>query len=130
MEMQFFMDKKTTNRSNCPVSCFLDILGDKWTLLIVRDMIFYGKNSYHEFFASPEKIAANTLIFRLKQLETQGIISVIGDQCSGETYKLTEKGIRLLPVLIEICFWSDKYFDIAEMYRTQIKVFKKTVLNL
>lgn len=103
--------KETKLRSACPVSYSLDILGDKWTLLILRDMLFNGKTSYGEFLGSEEKIATNILADRLALLEAQGLVSkaVAADKKSKFTYRLTEKGIELLPVIIEFTLWGAKY---------------------
>jgi DNA-binding HxlR family transcriptional regulator len=103
--------KETKLRSNCPVSYSLDVLGDKWTLLILRDMLFKGKTSYGEFLGSEEKIATNILADRLAVLESQGMVSksVAADKKSKFTYRLTEKGIDLLPVIIEFTLWGAKY---------------------
>ncbi len=104
--------KATKTRSNCPVSYSLDVLGDKWTLLILRDMLFNGKTSYGEFLGSEEKIATNILADRLAVLEAQGLVSkeVAADKKSKFTYRLTEKGIDLLPVIVEFTPWGAKYY--------------------
>lgn len=98
-------------RSNCPISCSLEIFGDKWTLLILRDIMLRGKSSYGEFLESEEKIATNILADRLKLLETEGVLSkgVSPDNKSKYIYSLTEKGIDLLPIIIEIMDWGAKY---------------------
>ncbi len=103
--------KETKTRSNCPVSYSLDVLGDKWTLLILRDMLFNGKTSYGEFLGSEEKIATNILADRLAVLEAQGLVSkeVAADKKSKFTYRLTEKGIDLLPVIVEFTLWGARY---------------------
>ncbi len=98
-------------RSNCPISCSLEIFGDKWTLLILRDIMLRGKSSYGEFLDSEEKIATNILADRLKLLETEGVLSkrVSPDNKSKYIYSLTEKGVDLLPIIIEIMDWGAKY---------------------
>jgi DNA-binding HxlR family transcriptional regulator len=103
--------KEAKTRSGCPVSYSLDVLGDKWTLLILRDMLFNGKSSYGEFLQSEEKIATNILADRLALLEAQGLVSkgVAADKKSKFTYRLTEKGIDLLPLIIEFTLWGAKY---------------------
>lgn len=95
-------------RSNCPISFSLDILGDKWILLILRDMIFVGKSSYNEFLQSKEKIATNILADRLNMLESQKMVEkhVAGDKKSKFTYILTEKSISLIPIIIELAIWG------------------------
>jgi DNA-binding HxlR family transcriptional regulator len=103
--------KTLTLRSDCPISFTLDVLGDKWALLILRDLVFAGKSTYGEFLQSAEKIATNILADRLATLESQGFITkqVAADKKSKFTYRLTEKGLDLLPILMEITLWGAKY---------------------
>ena len=108
--------KRITGRSRCPISTTLDILGDKWTLLIIRDLMLTGKRTYSEFLQSEEKIATNILADRLLILEKSGIIekkAFPGNKVKN-LYQLTPKGIDLMPVLFEIILWGDKYFEIPE----------------
>jgi DNA-binding HxlR family transcriptional regulator len=108
--------KKITRRSACPISITLDILGDKWTLLIIRDLMFSGKKTYGEFLQSEEKIATNILADRLLILEKTGIVekkAFPGNKVKN-LYQLTPKGIDLSPTLFEIILWGDKYFEIPE----------------
>lgn len=107
--------KDSKKRSDCPVSCSLDVWGDKWSLLIVRDLIFATQSTYGDFLKSDEKIATNILASRLQMLEENGIISKSEhpDSKAKVLYKLTQKGIDLLPVMIEINLWADKYFKIS-----------------
>ena len=95
-------------RSGCPVSCSLDLLGDRWSLLIVRDMVFVGKRYFKEFLVSDEGIASNILADRLQRLEATGIITKRSDPDSGRQvlYSLTEKGIALIPILVELVCWG------------------------
>ncbi|MEO9100229.1 MAG: helix-turn-helix domain-containing protein [Ginsengibacter sp.] len=104
----YFMDKK---RSDCPISCSLDIFGDKWSLLIIRDIMLRGKFSYSEFLTSEEKIASNILVNRLGMLEAENIVSkkVSAANKSKFVYSLTQKGAYLLPIVIEIMDWGAKY---------------------
>jgi DNA-binding HxlR family transcriptional regulator len=105
----------TTNskqcRSNCPINFVLETFGDKWTLLIVRDLMFKAKSSYGEFLQSDEKISTNILADRLKKLEENGIVkkSIASDNRSKLIYSLTEKGKDLLPIMLEITAWSAKH---------------------
>ncbi len=103
--------KQIKHRSTCPISYSLDLLGDKWILLILRDMMFSGKSSYGEFLQSDEKIATNILASKLELLEEQGFVSKKVDPLkkSKFIYSLTEKSIDLLPVLMEITAWGAKY---------------------
>ncbi len=94
-------------RSVCPISSALDVFGDKWSLLIIRDF-FAGKTSYSEFLSSPEKISTNILSSRLRLLEEQGLVAV-GEKSTRTgkpVYRLTEKGKRLHPVLDAIAAWA------------------------
>lgn len=102
--------KDSQPRSDCPISYSLDILGDKWSLLILRDMIFAGKSSYGEFLTSGEGIATNILANRLALLLSQGLITktVAPQNKSKQVYSLTEKGITLLPLIMEITIWGSK----------------------
>jgi len=96
-------------RSNCPISSALDIIGDKWSLLIIRDMMFSGKKTYSDFSKSSEKIATNILSNRLSMLEELGIIDKGKKEGNKKTniYSLTQKGKELLPIILEIAQWSD-----------------------
>ncbi|MEQ1876708.1 MAG: helix-turn-helix domain-containing protein [Bdellovibrionia bacterium] len=99
------------HRSGCPISFTLDILGDKWTLLIIRDLMFKGKQHYGEFLNSEEKIATNILADRLQRLEREEIISsskAARDQ-KKIIYQLTDKGIELLPMILEMIQWGAKH---------------------
>jgi len=103
--------KEIQHRSDCPIAFSLDYLGDKWVLLILRDLIFTNKSSYGDFLSSDEKIATNILADRLKMLEAQGFISstVSTEKKNKFIYSLTEKGIELLPVIVELMIWGSKY---------------------
>ena len=98
-------------RSDCPINYSLEFLGDKWSLLVIRDLVFEGKRFYKEFLQSQEAIATNILSDRLKRLENIGIINskVYEKQRTQKEYALTEKGKDLIPVLIELILWSHKY---------------------
>jgi DNA-binding HxlR family transcriptional regulator len=103
--------KSIVKRSDCPISFTLDMLGDKWSLLILRDMIFARKSAFGEFITSEEKIATNILADRLGMLESNGFITItISPVRKGNfKYALTEKGIALLPVIMEITVWGSQY---------------------
>ncbi len=108
--------KKIIRRSQCGISSTLDILGDKWSFLIIRDMLFFRKNTYGDFLRSQEKIATNILADRLVLLESEGFITKEShpDNKSKFLYQLTPKGLDLLPILLEIMLWSDRYFEMSE----------------
>jgi DNA-binding HxlR family transcriptional regulator len=96
------------HRSNCPISYALDIFGDKWSLLIIRDLMFREKNSYGDFLKSEEKIATNILANRLGMLECAGLITSRADKNNKarKLYRLTPKAIDLVPMIVEMIFWS------------------------
>jgi len=102
------MDKK---RSDCPIGCSLDVFGDRWSLLIIRDIMLRNKVSYSEFLNSEEKIASNILVNRLTVLEAENIVvkEVSPTNKSKFVYSLTQKGADLLPIIIEIMDWGAKY---------------------
>lgn len=108
-------------RSGCPVSLGLDIFGDKWTLLIVRDLMFNGKRHYREFLQSAEGISSNILADRLKLLLSEGIVTTADDPSHLQkvVYSLTEKGLALLPILMQISAWSFEYRPVGQEYRNQ-----------
>ncbi|HEY4978923.1 MAG TPA: helix-turn-helix domain-containing protein [Candidatus Acidoferrum sp.] len=95
-------------RSGCPLNASVEILGDRWSLLILRDMMLRGFQSYKEFLSSYEKIATNILADRLRNLEHHGIITTQKDPMDGRKviYRLTAKGIDLAPVLTEMVLWA------------------------
>ncbi|MCD0161460.1 MULTISPECIES: helix-turn-helix domain-containing protein [unclassified Deinococcus] len=107
-----------TPRSGCPVSLGLDIFGDRWTLLIVRDLMFSGKRHYREMLASDEHISSNILADRLKTLLGEGIITKTADPTHQQKviYSLTEKGVALLPVLMAISDWSHAHRPVSDAY--------------
>ena len=118
---------KTERRSGCPISFTLDVAGDKWTLLVIRDIAFLGKRYFQEFLASPEKIATNILAERLERLEAARIISrsVDPQKKSKVLYTLTDKGIALIPVLLEMVLWGAEYDPRTEAPPEFIKRLKK-----
>jgi DNA-binding HxlR family transcriptional regulator len=100
-----------THRSHCPVNLALEVFGDKWSLIIIRDIMFENKRYFRELLQSEEKIASNILTDRLAKLEEQGIISKADDPDHKQKniYSLTAKGIDLLPIMVEIGAWSIKH---------------------
>lgn len=103
--------EKNCERSACAISKALDVIGDRWSLLILRDLMFTSKRSYTELQACEEKIATNILAARLNMLETNGIIVKSTDPANKRRvlYHLTMKGIDLLPVIMELKEWMKKY---------------------
>ncbi|TRC93685.1 helix-turn-helix transcriptional regulator [Mesorhizobium sp. WSM4303] len=101
----------TRERSGCPISLSLELLGDRWTLLIVRDLVFAGKTHFREFLQSDEGISSRTLAERLQTLQDEGIVTKSDDPTHKlkAIYRLTEAGIDLLPVLATLGAWGSKY---------------------
>ena len=103
--------KSQPRRSDCPISYALDVFGDKWTLLIIRDMLFKQRRRYSEFAESGERIATNVLADRLSKLEAWGLVTKQTDPQNARQfiYRLTAKALDLAPVLIEMILWSAKH---------------------
>jgi DNA-binding HxlR family transcriptional regulator len=102
---------KSTRRSGCPVSVALEVFGDTWSLLIVRDLMVRGYQTFKEFHEAGEGMATNILADRLQKLETAGIIVSERIENDGRrmNYRLTEKGIDLAPALLELLIWGARY---------------------
>lgn len=102
---------KKKRRSGCPVSISLERFGDRWSLLIVRDLMVRGYRTFKEFLQSGEGIATNVLTDRLRSLEAAGIITAEPEASDARRiiYRLTEKGIDLAPVLLELLIWAARH---------------------
>lgn len=100
--------RRAARRSGCPLNASVEMLGDRWSLLIIRDMMLRGSKTYKEFMASYEGIATNILADRLRRLVDYGIITTQADPSDGRklNYFLTAKGIDLAPVLAEMVLWA------------------------
>lgn len=111
------LDKTIFERSCCPITCSLDLLGDKWTLLVIRDLLL-GKKRFQEFLESPERIATNILADRLKKIETAGLVIPQTYQLKPVRYEyvLTNKGEDLKPVLQALVKWGKKYYPGTEVF--------------
>lgn len=98
-------------RSGCPLNASVEVLGDRWSLLIIRDIMLRGFRTYKEFLGSYERIATNILAGRLRRLEAHGIITTQSDPSDGRklVYRLTRKGIDLAPVLTEMVLWASAH---------------------
>lgn len=98
-------------RSDCPINFALESFGDPWSLLIIRDIVYFGKKTYSEFLESEEGIATNILASRLSHLEQKGILmkKTSEKERRKEEYTLTEKGLSLIPVLVEMANWSAEH---------------------
>jgi DNA-binding HxlR family transcriptional regulator len=112
-------------RSLCPVATGLDVFGDKWTLLILRDMLFLHKSTFNEFKAAPELMPSKMLSNRLKKLESLGYLSRKKGEVNKKNvhYLLEEKGMETFPIMVEIAlFTTDFYYDhLGDMYTEVVK---------
>lgn len=99
------------DKTCCPIAFGVDLFGDRWTLLVLRDLLIMRKRHYGEFLASDEGIATNVLADRLQRLEAEGVLTRERDpgQANRYIYRPTPKGIDLLPILLEIVRWSGRY---------------------
>ncbi|MEQ1855391.1 MAG: winged helix-turn-helix transcriptional regulator [Longimicrobiales bacterium] len=98
------------DRSRCPIAYSLDVLGDRWTLLILRDLAFKERRYFQDFLGASEKISSNILTDRLRRLERWGLIEGRPDPEDGRRvrYFMTDDGLDLIPVLIEMTIWGSK----------------------
>jgi DNA-binding HxlR family transcriptional regulator len=103
--------RRSKRRSGCPISISLEMFGDRWSLLIIRDLMVRGFRTFREFEESGEGIATNILADRLQKLEATGIITAEVAETDGRrvNYRLTEKGIDLAPVLLELLVWGARH---------------------
>ena len=111
--------EKDKLRSHCPVNYGLEAFGDRWALLILRDIVFRGKRTYGQFLSSEEGFATNILATRLEHLIDAGILQREKDPTDGrkDIYSLTDKGLDLIPLLFEMVLWSAKYDSRSEAKR-------------
>ncbi|MDO5968554.1 helix-turn-helix domain-containing protein [Flavivirga aquimarina] len=111
------------SKSQCPLNQALEVFGDKWTLLIIRDIMFAGKRYFNEMRESDEKIASNILTDRLNKLEELDIIIKSKDPYHKQknVYTLTKMGIDLMPVMIEIAHWSVKHRQVNDKDKMHVK---------
>ena len=107
--------KSSRRRSGCPVSLSLETLGDRWSLLVIRDLMVRGYTTFKQFEQSDERIATNILTDRLRRLERNGIISAEPDRHDRRrmSYRLTAKGIDLAPLLLELLIWGARHEETA-----------------
>ncbi len=106
------MIKVKTNRSSCPISTALEIIGDQWSLIIIRDL-FLERTTFSEFRDSPEKIATNVLTNRLNKLLDMGLIGYVLNPNNKKikVYYLEDSGIDLYPLIFDLSMWSKKHLD-------------------
>jgi DNA-binding HxlR family transcriptional regulator len=107
-------------RSDCPIACTMDLVGDKWSLLIIRDMLYLGKTTYNEFLSSNEAISTNILNDRLVKLTEVGLITYTGT-AKRKKYELTRKGYDLKPMLESIALFGIKHSDADRAFLQRVK---------
>ncbi|MGI9421605.1 MAG: winged helix-turn-helix transcriptional regulator [Hyphomicrobiaceae bacterium] len=114
-------------QTGCPVAFGLDTFGDRWSLLIIREIMLSGKNTYSEFMEADEGIASNILIDRLKHLEAEGILEKSRDPDNRRSfiYALTKKGRDLAPIILEIIVWSGMHDQRPFAMRGALEKIKK-----
>jgi len=124
----FMVDKKTKNWAGCPVRFGMSQFGDKWSFLIIRDLMFKGRKYYNEFLEAGEGISTNILANRLHDLEINGMVSKHQDTIkrSKYIYRLTEKGMALMPMMLAMIDWSEKYDNKTEVPNEFIKKLRKS----
>ncbi|MGH3966428.1 MAG: winged helix-turn-helix transcriptional regulator [Pseudonocardiaceae bacterium] len=107
-----------TTRSGCPINLSLELLGDRWTLLVLRDMVFVGARHFRELLAGPEGISSNVLADRLETLVEHGMLTRSDDPRHKQkvVYSLTEQAIELVPVLIQLGDWGIRHFPVRTEY--------------
>ncbi|MES2417399.1 MAG: helix-turn-helix domain-containing protein [Bacteroidota bacterium] len=134
--MQVKNNKELNFRSDCPISCALDLIGDKWSILIIRDLCFFEKRTFSQFALSDEKIAANILADRLKKFEDYGIVTKGKSLENKKTvlYTITPKGLDFVPVILELVLWGAKHLDShitdeAKSFARKIKENKEAVIK-
>ncbi|WP_221930771.1 winged helix-turn-helix transcriptional regulator [Changchengzhania lutea] len=118
-------------KSDCPVNQYLEVFGDKWTLLIIRDLMFVGKRYFRELLSSEEGIATNILADRLNKLEESGIVVKTDDPNHKQKniYTLTKAGIDLMPIMIEMAAWSVNHRTVNDNDKAHVKDISDPELN-
>ena len=125
----------TKHRSGCPISISLEIFGDRWSLLIIRDLMVRGFRTFREFEQSGEGISSNILTDRLRKLLASGVITAEAEELDGRrvNYRLTRKGIDLAPVLLELLIWGAEHEEtaapcalLAELAKNRTQVLAET----
>ncbi|WP_344795739.1 helix-turn-helix domain-containing protein [Litoribacillus peritrichatus] len=122
------VDKTSKTWSGCPVRFGMSQFGDKWSFLIIRDLMFKGRQYYHEFMDAGEGISTNILANRLADLESNGILNKSKDPNKGSRfiYTLTQKGIELMPMMLAMMDWAEKYDAKTEVPRDFIEKLRNT----
>lgn len=111
-------------RSRCPINLSLEIFGDRWTLLVLRDVVFGGARHFRELLGGEERISSNVLADRLAALVEHGLLSRAGDASHKQkvTYSLTERAIDLVPVLVQLSAWGVRHLPVADAYAARADV--------
>lgn len=111
------------SRSRCPISLSLELFGDRWTLLILRDVVFAARRHYRDFLQAEEGIASNILADRLRLLVREGILRKGDDPTHKQKalYSLTERGIQLVPVLVQIGTWGSRWLPASDPLSAQAR---------
>ena len=130
--INLMVDKKTKNWAGCPVRFGMSQFGDKWSFLIIRDLMFKGRKYYNEFLEAGEGISTNILATRLADLEDNGIVTKRQDTIkrSKYVYTLTEKGIALMPMMLAMIDWAEKYDGQSEVPPEFIKKLRENPVKL
>jgi DNA-binding HxlR family transcriptional regulator len=111
-------------RSRCPINLSLEIFGDRWTLLVLRDVVFGGARHFRELLGGEERISSNVLADRLGVLVDHGLLTRAGDASHKQkiTYSLTERAIDLVPVLVQLSAWGVRHLPVADEYAARAAV--------
>ncbi|WP_329046284.1 helix-turn-helix transcriptional regulator [Amycolatopsis sp. NBC_01488] len=111
-------------RSRCPITLSLEIFGDRWTLLVLRDVVFGGARHFRELLGGEERISSNVLADRLAVLVDHGLLTRAGDASHKQkvTYSLTERAIDLVPVLVQLSAWGVRHLPVADEYAARAAV--------
>jgi DNA-binding HxlR family transcriptional regulator len=115
------------HRSGCPINLSLEVFGDKWSLLIIRDMMFGGKRHFRQLLRSEERISSNILADRLRRLVDEGMITKVGDPSHRQKaiYSLTEKAIALVPVFAHLGAWGRRHLPVSEELSIRAQVLEE-----
>jgi DNA-binding HxlR family transcriptional regulator len=118
---------RNEHRSRCPINLSLEVLGDRWSLLILRDMMFAGKRHFREFLRSEEGISSNILADRIRKLSEEEMITKAPDPTHKQkaTYSLTEKSIALVPVFVQLGVWGSTYLPASEELSVPARVLEE-----
>ncbi|TDF94811.1 transcriptional regulator [Paenibacillus piri] len=127
--------KRSDNKSRCPINFSLETIGDNWSMLIVRDIVYFGKKTFNEFLHSEEGISTNILTARLIHLEQKNVLSKMPHPTDKrkEVYCLTEKGLNLIPILLELAIWGfthDEKTEAPQSWFDVIQADKEKVIDL